>query len=71
LKAEDTFASWAAVSDRRPQSINSAIVVAFRKGYDLAQLKLDDAISATGDFQEAWFRDPEGNILRIHSWAEI
>jgi catechol 2,3-dioxygenase-like lactoylglutathione lyase family enzyme len=23
--------------------------------------------SATGSLREAWFRDPDGNILRIHS----
>ena len=38
--------------------------------YDLPQLKTDDGIATTGDFQEAWFRDPDGNILRVHSGIE-
>jgi hypothetical protein len=29
-----------------------------------------DGIAATGDLREAWFRDPDGNILRIHSHTE-
>ena len=29
-----------------------------------------DGISSRGDFQEAWFRDPDGNILRVHSGIE-
>ena len=39
--------------------------------YDFPQLKTDDGIATTEDFQEAWFRDPDGNILRIHSRIEI
>jgi hypothetical protein len=39
--------------------------------YDAPGLKTDDGIATTGDFQEAWFRDPDGNILRIHSQIQI
>jgi catechol 2,3-dioxygenase-like lactoylglutathione lyase family enzyme len=35
--------------------------------YDLPQVKTEDSIATAGDYQEAWFRDPDGNILRIHS----
>jgi hypothetical protein len=35
--------------------------------YDLPEVKTEDGISATGDLREAWFRDTDGNILRIHS----
>ena len=38
--------------------------------YDLPEVKTEDGISTTGDLQEAWFRNPDGNILRIHSQAE-
>ena len=38
--------------------------------YDLPGVKTEDGISATGDVREAWFRDPDGNILRIHSHAQ-
>jgi hypothetical protein len=35
--------------------------------YDLPQVKTEDGIATAGDYQEAWFHDPDGNILRIHS----
>jgi hypothetical protein len=37
--------------------------------YDLPEVKTKDAIPSTGDLREAWFRDPDGNILRIHSYV--
>ena len=38
--------------------------------YDLPEVKTEDAISTTGDLRDAWFRDPDGNILRIPSHVE-
>jgi len=38
--------------------------------YNLPEVKTEDGISSTGDLREAWFRDPDGNILRIHSHVE-
>ena len=38
--------------------------------YDLPEVKTEDAISTTGDLRDAWFRDPDGNIVRIHSHVE-
>ena len=38
--------------------------------YDLPGVKTEHGISTTGDLREAWFRDPDGNILRIHSHVE-
>ena len=29
--------------------------------------KTEGGIATRGDFQAAWFRDPDGNILCIHS----
>lgn len=64
--ARHTLASWE-VSDLRAavdQLRNRG--VSFEQ-YDLPEVKTEDGISATGDLREAWFRDPDGNILRIHS----
>jgi catechol 2,3-dioxygenase-like lactoylglutathione lyase family enzyme len=38
--------------------------------YDLPDLRTEDGISSTGGLLEAWFRDPDGNILRIHSHTD-
>jgi hypothetical protein len=38
--------------------------------YDLPEVKTEDGISTTGNLREAWFRDPNGKILRIHSHVE-
>ena len=67
--AQHTLASWE-VSDLRAavdQLRNRG--VRFEE-YDLPGVKTEDGISATGDLREAWFRDPDGNILRIHSHVE-
>jgi catechol 2,3-dioxygenase-like lactoylglutathione lyase family enzyme len=67
--AQHTLASWE-VSDLRAavdQLRNRG--VRFEQ-YDLPEVKTEDGISTTGDLQEAWFRDPDGNILRIHSHVE-
>jgi catechol 2,3-dioxygenase-like lactoylglutathione lyase family enzyme len=68
-EAQHTLASWE-VSDLRAavdQLRNRG--VRFEE-YDLPGVKTEDGISATGDLREAWFRDPDGNILRIHSHVE-
>jgi catechol 2,3-dioxygenase-like lactoylglutathione lyase family enzyme len=68
-EAQHTLASWE-VGDLRvavDQLRNRG--VRFEE-YDLPEVKTEDGISTTGDLQEAWFRDPDGNILRIHSQAE-
>jgi catechol 2,3-dioxygenase-like lactoylglutathione lyase family enzyme len=68
-EARHTLASWE-VSDLRAtvdQLRNRG--VRFEE-YDLPEVKTEDGISATGDLREAWFRDPDGNILRIHSRIE-
>ena len=69
-QAQHTLASWAvsdvraAVDELRDRGVRF-------EDYDVQGLKTDDSIATTGDFQEAWFRDPDGNILRIHSQIEI
>ena len=68
-EAQHTLASWevgdlrAAVDQLRNRGVRF-------EEYDLPEVKTEDGISATGDLREAWFRDPDGNILRIHSHAE-
>lgn len=67
--AQHTLASWE-VSD-----IRAAVDQLRNRGvrfeeYDLPEVKTADGISSTEDLREAWFRDPDGNILRIHSHAE-
>jgi catechol 2,3-dioxygenase-like lactoylglutathione lyase family enzyme len=67
--AQHTLASWE-VSDLRAavgQLRNRGVRF---EDYDLPEVKTEDGISTTGDLQEAWFCDPDGNILRIHSHVE-
>jgi catechol 2,3-dioxygenase-like lactoylglutathione lyase family enzyme len=68
-EAQHTLASWE-VSD-----VRAAVDQLRNRGvrfeeYDLPEVKTEDGVSATGDLREAWFRDPDGNVLRIHSHAE-
>ena len=35
--------------------------------YDLPGLSREGDIHVAGDFKAAWFKDPDGNILHIHS----
>jgi catechol 2,3-dioxygenase-like lactoylglutathione lyase family enzyme len=64
--AQHTLASWevgdlrAAVDQLRNRGVRF-------EEYDLPEVKTEDGISTTGDLREAWFRDPDGNILRVHS----
>ena len=64
--AQHTLASWevsdvrAAVDQLRSRGVRF-------EDYDLPQVKTEDGIATAGDYQKAWFRDPDGNILRIHS----
>jgi catechol 2,3-dioxygenase-like lactoylglutathione lyase family enzyme len=64
--ADHTLASWevddvrAAVDELRSNGVQF-------EEYDLPEFKTEDGIATAGDFQAAWFRDPDGNILCIHS----
>ena len=65
-EAEHTLASWevpdvrAAVDELRGRGVRF-------EDYDLPEFKTEDGIATAGDFQAAWFRDPDGNILCVHS----
>ena len=69
-EAQHTLASWAVSDVRAAVDLLRNRGVGFEE-YDLTEVKTDDGISSSGDYQEAWFRDPDGNILRIHSQIEI
>jgi catechol 2,3-dioxygenase-like lactoylglutathione lyase family enzyme len=64
--AQHTLASWevsdlrVAVDELRGRGVRF-------EEYDLPGVKTEGGISTTGDLRAAWFRDPDGNILRIHS----
>jgi catechol 2,3-dioxygenase-like lactoylglutathione lyase family enzyme len=64
--AEHTLASWevddvrAAVEEMRGQGISF-------EDYDLPEFKTEGGVASSGDFEAAWFRDRDGNILCIHS----
>ena len=64
--AQHTLASWevddvrAAVDELRSRGVRF-------EDYDFPEFKTDDGIATAGDSQAAWFRDPDGNILCVHS----
>jgi catechol 2,3-dioxygenase-like lactoylglutathione lyase family enzyme len=64
--AQHTLASWevddvgAAVDDLRQRGVRF-------EDYDMPEFKTENGIATSGDFQAAWFRDPDGNILCVHS----
>ncbi|MGZ4307324.1 MAG: VOC family protein [Solirubrobacteraceae bacterium] len=67
--AQHTLASWEVSDIRATVDELRNRGVRFEE-YDLPEVKTEDGISTTGDLREAWFRDPDGNILRIHSHVE-
>ena len=64
--AEHTLATWevpdvrVAVQDLRGKGVSF-------EEYDFPEFKTEDGVATAGDFQAAWFRDPDGNILCLHS----
>jgi catechol 2,3-dioxygenase-like lactoylglutathione lyase family enzyme len=64
--AEHTLASWevgdvrAAVDELRSRGVRF-------EDYDFPEFKTEDGVATSDGFQAAWFRDPDGNILCIHS----
>ena len=65
-EAEHTLATWGvgdvpgAVAELRDRGVRF-------EDYDFPGLKTEGGIATVGDFQAAWFRDPDGNILCIHT----
>jgi len=67
--AEHTLATWevpdvrATVQDLRGRGVSF-------EEYDMPGLRTEDGVvTADTGFQAAWFRDPDGNILCVHSEA--
>src|SRR5919202_214748 len=64
--AEHTLATWQVPDVRAEVEELRSRGVSFEE-YDFPEFKTEDGIATIGDFQSAWFRDPDGNILCIHS----
>jgi len=64
--AEHTLASW------ELEEVKAGVEKLRQRGvrfeeYDLPEIKTEDGVATVGDFHAGWFRDPDGNILCIHS----
>jgi catechol 2,3-dioxygenase-like lactoylglutathione lyase family enzyme len=64
--AQHTLVSWRVNDTRAAVDQLRSRGVRFEE-YDLPEVKTEGGVSSTGDLREAWLRDPDGNILRIHS----
>jgi catechol 2,3-dioxygenase-like lactoylglutathione lyase family enzyme len=64
--AEHTLASWEVADVRATVDELKRRGVTFEE-YDLPDFKTDDGVATFGELQSAWFRDPDGNILCVHS----
>ena len=63
---ESTAMSWAVEDVEQEVKGLETRGVAF-EDYDLPQLKTVDHIASMGDFKSAWFKDPDGNVLCVHT----
>ena len=63
---ESTAMSWAVDDVEQEVKELETQGVAF-EDYDLPQLKTVDHIASMGDFKSAWFKDPDGNVLCVHT----
>jgi catechol 2,3-dioxygenase-like lactoylglutathione lyase family enzyme len=65
-RAESTAVSWAVDDvDQEVKELENR-GVAF-EDYDLPEFKTVDHIATFGDFKSAWFLDPDGNVLCVHT----
>jgi catechol 2,3-dioxygenase-like lactoylglutathione lyase family enzyme len=64
--AQHTLATWQVPDVRAEVEELRSRGLTFEE-YDFPEFKTEDGIATIGDFQSAWFRDPDGNILCIHS----
>jgi catechol 2,3-dioxygenase-like lactoylglutathione lyase family enzyme len=64
--AEHTLASWEVPDVRAAVDELRGAGVRF-EDYDQPEFRTEDGVATAGDFQAAWFRDPDGNILCLHS----
>ena len=64
--AEHTLATWEVPDVRATVDGLRGAGVRF-EDYDMPGMRTEDGILDEGGFQAAWFRDPDGNILCVHS----
>ncbi len=64
--AQHTLVSWPVPDVRAVVHGLRARGVRF-EDYDQPEFKTEDGILTAGDFAAAWFKDPDGNILCVHS----
>jgi catechol 2,3-dioxygenase-like lactoylglutathione lyase family enzyme len=65
-RAESTAMSWAVNDVEAEVSELKGRGVVF-EDYDLPEFKTVDQIATFGDFKSAWFLDPDGNVLCLHT----
>jgi len=65
-RAESTAMSWAVddVEKEVKELANRGVVF---EDYDLPEFKTVDHVATMGGFQSAWFLDPDGNVLCVHT----
>ena len=65
-RADSTAMSWAVddVETEVKELWNRGVVF---EDYDLPDFKTVDHVATFGDFKSAWFLDPDGNVLCVHS----
>ena len=65
-RAESTAMSWAVddVEQEVKELENRGVLF---EDYDTPELTTVDHIASFGDFKSAWFLDPDGNVLCVHT----
>ena len=65
-RADSTAMSWATEDvEQEVKELESRGVVF--EDYDLPEFKTVNHIAEMGDFKSAWFLDPDGNVLCVHT----
>jgi catechol 2,3-dioxygenase-like lactoylglutathione lyase family enzyme len=67
--AEHTLATWEVPDVRAAVDELRGAGVRFEE-YDMPGFRTEDGVLSQDGFQAAWFRDPDGNILCVHSPAQ-
>ena len=65
-RAESTTMSWS-VQDVEQEVKELADRGVVFEDYDLPEFKTVDHIATYGDYKSAWFLDPDGNVLCVHT----
>jgi catechol 2,3-dioxygenase-like lactoylglutathione lyase family enzyme len=65
-RAESTAMSWAVQDVEQEVKELGERGVVF-EDYDLPEFKTVDHVATYGDYKSAWFLDPDGNVLCVHT----